>query len=132
MEKLDKLYVVKANDNMIYYYAQRPDVKFNEETNEFDIIPQNNVDPIAAHEDIDSESGLQPCKVYELTSDGLDAETSTAKVKPAPIVKEPKNSYDKKQCVYGENSTMSCALCSATCEERYKDFLECGISMMFI
>ena len=90
MEKLDKLYVVKANDNIIYYYAQRPDVKFNEKTNEFDIIPQNNVDPIAAHEDIDSESGLQPCKVYELTSDGLDAETSTAKVKPAPLLKNQK------------------------------------------
>ena len=130
MGKLDKLYVVKTNDNMIYYYTQRPDVKFNEETNEFDIIPQNNTYPIAAHEDIDS--GLQPCKVYELTSDGLDAETSTAKVNPASLIKDPKNRYDKKQCVYGEESTISCTFCSAICEERYKDFLECGITMAFV
>lgn len=66
--------------------------------------------------------------VHKLTSNRLDAETNTVKVKP----KEPKGYYDKKQCVYGENSTMSCTLCSATCEERYKDFLECGIAMMFI
>lgn len=66
--------------------------------------------------------------VHKLTSNRLDAETNTVKVKP----KEPKGYYNKKQCVYGEESTISCAFCSAICEERYKDFLECGITMAFV
>lgn len=70
--------------------------------------------------------------VHKLTSNRLDAETSTAKVNPSQLIKEPKNRYNKKQCVYGEESTISCAFCSAICEERYKDFLECGITMVFV
>lgn len=40
--------------------------------------------------------------------------------------------YDKSQCVYGKDSTMSCMFCSATCPERYKDFTEKGVKIVWI
>lgn len=46
--------------------------------------------------------------------------------------KEPKKEYNKAQCVYGPNSKMHCIVCSALCNERYKDFKERGIKVTFI
>ena len=40
--------------------------------------------------------------------------------------------YDRKQCVYGEDSTMPCMFCSATCRERYEDFTKKGVKIAFI
>lgn len=40
--------------------------------------------------------------------------------------------YNRKQCVYGENSTMPCMICSATCRERYEDFTKKGVKIVTI
>ena len=46
--------------------------------------------------------------------------------------KESKKEYNKAQCVYGPDSAKSCIFCSHTCQERYEDFKECGVKMVFI
>lgn len=46
--------------------------------------------------------------------------------------KEPKKEYNKAQCVYGPDSKATCIFCSHICKERYEDFKECGINMVFI
>lgn len=46
--------------------------------------------------------------------------------------KEPKKEYNKAQCVYGPDSKATCTFCSRVCKERYEDFKECGINMVFI
>lgn len=33
-------------------------------------------------------------------------------------------SYDKKQCIYGEDSSMICSFCSAVCTARMADMTE--------
>ena len=40
--------------------------------------------------------------------------------------------YNRKQCVYGENSTMPCMFCSAMCKERYDDFNKKGVKIVTI
>jgi hypothetical protein len=40
--------------------------------------------------------------------------------------------YNREQCVYGKDSTMPCAFCSATCRERYIDFTKKGVKIVTI
>lgn len=40
--------------------------------------------------------------------------------------------YNREQCVYGKDSTMTCMFCSATCKERYEDFSKKGVKFTFL
>ena len=41
-------------------------------------------------------------------------------------------SYDRSQCVYGPDSSMSCILCSRLCPERAKDLKKAGVKVEYI